>query len=300
MEDISASLSSSMALREKEISQNSELRDAIRHLSHSATASGGTEASVGTKGGHEEDNRSTVYPPFLNGKQAQKQGSLAYGHVSSFDGSLTPHVEESHSRQFTSPLARKDAELSSLPRARKSTSKVTQKSPVSAQDSNSAAELKTTKNEDDDFMAIAPAEVEESWSAGLSKRSDRADFTGSEELLSSNVPGQAYSKPDEDILPESAQENVDYKHSNDAKNETGAPSEEIQAVADSNGLGSNNLDVGHEEVAEFQESVAKSARQLFQDDLMNEANLVLGKSPTSRARPMSMPQMDVPLSDGEV
>lgn len=272
VEDLSASMSSSLAQRRREISQNSELRDAIRQLSHTVTASTGTDPSIAPKHTQTAVTSSTAYRAFMDGKQAQKHGNLAYSHVNSFNGSLMPHVEESHSRQVLTPLPVNEA-TDSYPSGKKSSNKADNKLSASihvSQHSGGGA----NENEDE-FMAIAPAEVEESWGAKLDQKQE------------------ASQPPAPDMLEE--------KPSNGNDGNAPESSMEVEGVADSTASAPQDVEGRNAETFDFRDATTSAARQLFQDDLMNEAKLVLGSASASkdRSRPLSMPQMDIPLSDGE-
>lgn len=284
VENLSDSITSSLAVRERELSQNSELRNAIRQLSHSVTASGGTDTSQAVKDGPSENASDAGYLHYMNGNHAQKHGSLAYSHVDNFN-SIAPGAEESQPRFSETPLANLNGETQGSATGRSSTNVRTEK--AGKHPASDDVQKPGAKGEHDDFMAIAPAEVEDSWRTGLTKQEDADAGTEQDKSVWESAKGYAQEKED--------------------------PSDEVEAIVGNSGLGeevSDEVEALQEDLMDYPEtSTTRTARQLFQTELMKEAKHVLGgiasTSETSndaskgRARPLSMPQMDVPLSDDD-
>lgn len=262
VDNLSESITSSLVVREKELSQNSEIRDAIRQLSHSVTASGGTDTSRVLRDGASESASDGGYLHYLNGNQAKKQGSLAYSHVDSFTGNAGT-VEESGAEFAKTPLAKLEKELLGSGNARSSTNVRGAKGGENA--GGEELEKSRTKSDEDDFMAIAPAEVEDSWRTGVAK--DEEDVGGKQVEAVGNGWGGG-----EEIV------------------------DEVERV--------------EEDGLEFAEtSMTRRARRLFESEVMNEAKDVLGGMKSrdgtlmderkDNGRPVSMPEMEVALSDDE-
>lgn len=285
VENLSDSITSSLAIRERELSQNSELRNAIRQLSHSVTASGGTDTSRALKESPSVNASDAGYLHYLNGGQAKKHGSLAYSHVDNFNSSSMPSAEDSHTRFAQTPLTKLDSEGFSSANGKSSTNVRPEKA---GKDSSQAQEDKiAAKGDDDDFMAIAPQEVEDSWRTGLTKQGDSDAGTERGKSIWESANGDVQEKEE--------------------------PAEEVEEIVGNSGLGEqpgDEVQVLHEDLMDFPETVTtRTARQLFQTDLMNEAKHVLGGvtsmneitevAAKGRPRPLSMPQMDVPLSDDD-
>lgn len=285
VENLSDSITSSLAMRERELSQNSELRNAIRQLSHSVTASGGTDTSRALKDGPSENASHAGYLHYRNGGQAQKHGSLAYSHVDNFNNSRMSSTKDSGTRFAETPLANVDGEEFCSANGKASTNVRSEKT---GNDNVQTEEDKVEANgDDDDFMDIAPQEVEDSWRTGLTKQGD----------------SDASAEKGKSVW-ESANGDVEEKEE---------PAEEVEEVLGNSGLGGqpgDEVQVLHEDLMAFPDTATtRTARQLFQTDLMNEAKHVLGGvtsmsettevAPKGRPRPLSMPQMDVPLSDDD-
>lgn len=118
--------------------------------------------------------------------------------------------------------------------------------------------------EDDEFMAIAPAEVQESWTgAGSVKETARKweTFVGSNDAEGGDVEGDE----------------------NKMVNEVVAADEGETKTTAADGL------------------QAALARQLFETDVMRETQRLFARTDKDgeKVRPLSMPQMDTPLSDHE-
>lgn len=134
VEQLSRSISSSLAIRERELSTTAELRDAIRQLSHSVSMS----ASIGTDAVAFADDSGQP----MSAASTRKAGNLAY------------------------------TATRRLPAAGK---------PPSYDDSRrDAAAYEDVPNgnvEEDDFMSMAPAQVEDSWRADVRRTSMTRDST---------------------------------------------------------------------------------------------------------------------------
>lgn len=157
VEQLTHSVTSSLAVRERTLSENSELQNAIRQISHSVTASGGTGSrSRGrvANGGEDGDKRFD----YLTGSGARKNGSLAYTHVDKFNFRVSGDKGQT-AEEGEEEAGEGDA-----------------KGDVEGDVEGDA--------DQDEFMAIAPAEVEESWGgeegkdegAGWGKRTARQLF----------------------------------------------------------------------------------------------------------------------------
>lgn len=327
VEELSRSLSTSLAMREREVSTTADLRDAIRQLSHSVSmsASGGTE--VAAAGAFAEDSG----PSALSDASARKAGSLAYA-------------------------ARVDARASRAGLL-------------------AAADAPQRRSQDglDDFMALAPAQVQESWRADVARHSitSRASMKGSSthggsddnaatlacSVTSERVPGRDASadefgarrgamttpaanldgkhanadvreKADADVpLSQDKDEIKDVSSITDTGDDDAAPlsdsvvDADADAVADADmhadrGAAATadaevaNLDMGHDAELDVDDgpgsatgSRIAAARQLFESDVMAEAKHLFGANGIGDAltksdhRPLSMPTMDPPLSE---
>ena len=126
-----------MALRQQELSEASDLRNAIRQLSHSVTASGGTDVSRQRKEISPMLTETNAHGSYFQGtNQAHKLGSLSYSHVNNFST-----VETNKAPTVGGPS-------------------------YMNQTKNEAEGLAAghgTINDTDDFMTLPPAEVQDSW-----------------------------------------------------------------------------------------------------------------------------------------
>lgn len=257
MERLTTSITSSMALREREVSQSSELRselrDAIRQLSYSVSASGGTETSRVMR----EEGVETVgeggYLQFLNGA-AQKRGSLAYSHGDQFNGGV---------RKGWGEGVEAVEDVSSM---------------------NVREERVKRGGDDDEFMAIKPAEVEVSWGLGILNTGEVGEEGGETEEGKKGAEGEIDGGVGEKV-------------------KAGEVMDEVEVVV-----------AGEEDATkevELNGGVTEAARQLFEMELLHEAKQAFGKASDmvggacyveekrARGRPSSMPTMDPPLSDDD-
>lgn len=131
VEQLTTSITSSMVVRERELSQGSELRselrNAIRQLSYSVSASGGTQRSRTAREDGVESKSDGGYLRYVNGA-GQKRGSLAYSHTDEFNGIGGV------------------GDVSSM---------------------NTGKEERKGEGDEDEFMGLKPAEVEVSWGLGM-------------------------------------------------------------------------------------------------------------------------------------
>lgn len=269
MQHLSKSISSSIALRERELSEASDLRDAIRQLSHSVTASGNTETSHLPRLSSERQSDSIFSK--RSARYAHKSGSLAYGHVNQTDTStLRKSVEIRTDDVFS-------ANTNCAADARSSGESPCSEGHVDSFVAGAVAHFKLSEQgkveAEDEFMAIKPAEVQESW------RKPNAE----PESLTQNgeFPRQQTQKP--------VRGDEDENQSNESDKAPWAMDEGDVIEASKN-------------VEEKSGMRFAIAQQLFQSDIMRVTQSAISKDLASngpRARPASMPQLDTPLSDPE-
>lgn len=268
MEHLSKSISSSMALRERELSHASELRDAIQQLSRSVTVSGNTETSRLARPSLDTQVDNTTNQHILN--QAQKNGSLAYTHMNQTDTSL---FRKSVDIQTDDVTGRVTHEISSAKELPVSDAHV---DAFSSADESKFIPGGKEVDVGDDFMTIKPAEVDDSWISETFKPREAGNDKQKSHLHPANLP-----RPHDSIENGVIGGTADTEHREFTE---AAASDTAGGIDQSSGL-----------------RVA-IARELFQSEVMREArNAVKPDSIPSapRARPVSMPQLDTPLSDPE-
>lgn len=155
----------------------------------------------------------------------------------------------------------------------------------------------STGQDDDDFMAIQPAEVEESWKKQLTSTGATSTSARSSSKCEENEA--TLIKPSQTVDDTELEENVHNKTitEDDLAEDSLATSSTTDVVTES--------DLGFNLVEPTREATSGAvARQLFRFEMMREATNVLSKDTEAagnagRLRPSSMPQMDTPLSDTE-
>lgn len=266
MEHLSKSISSSMALRERELSHASELRDAIQQLSRSVTVSGNTETSRLARPSLETQVDNTANQHILG--HAHKNGSLAYTHMNQTDTSLFRKSIDIQTDDVTGRLGHDISSSRELPASG---------SHVDAFSSADVTKFISGGKEvdaGDDFMTIKPAEVDDSWISETFK-SGEADH----EKQTNPVHVASLSHPHDSI------ENGVIRGTAG----TGRPTCD-EAIDTAGGIDqSSGLRVAIAREI-FQSEVIREARKAVQTDAIPSA---------PRARPVSMPQLDTPLSDPE-
>lgn len=261
VEQLSRSITTSLAMHERDASTASELRDAIRQLSHSISVSDGTELPVfrtARRGVMMEDHSGDI--GVANDKAvACKSGSLAY------DGT-----------SFGAAVA-----------------------------NGPQSDLKN--DADDDFMAIQPAQVEESWRAN---GRDAAETPGTSRV---SMKGGT-----DDVITEEVKEGTNgaidvgetLGNSRVVKCEEGDENENEDCGNENN----ENENIENANLAEVVVNTSSSdklqlgnsekmaaARRLFESDLMTETRHVFGDDAVDvkSNRPLSMPMIDPPLTDAD-
>lgn len=384
VEQLSKSLTSSVALREREVSQASELRDAIQQLSHSITASGGTgtDGMAGTAVGSRVGSMKfdgegtknisirrdgvvidgTEYMRRMYDSHGRKSGSLAYsrGERLEQDGNKVEDGDAGHgvTTQTDGPGDEGAGSEAQNGQTRDETGR-------------------PADDEDDEFMAMAPAQVDESWRTGVAELgqmsatrvsmkkashppvaaspASQRDAEGTGTIDHGRGDGEERHGTDGDVdkVQDAAAEDVVTSVATDERTSAGGMTSEVAsdmdhdwsnaeqasssaAVATSTttsgmemgtgtgtasdmvGLGTLTTDLMQTEMTDEvendemaangseMEDVRRVARQLFQTEALMEAQSVLAKTEvgessvmpvTRKARPLSMPQMDTPLSD---
>lgn len=304
VDQMSQSMSSTIALHEREISQTSELRDAIRQLSHSVTVSAGTETSreirnpMSTEGGASSAAKIGMY--------GHKLGSLAYSHVDHFDGTGSLKAEGSQGDVFSTPVSKTDVIGTMVEKEKSSENVYLGKSVARMVDT---FEKNGEENDDNDFMAIAPAQVDDSWVAANAMRSKTAAVgqTAEAEGIDENCAEVNRACNEDRKQDESG--SAAQAEAKSMVGTSGLVEDEIAEVVVTGDAGSTTAaeNIVDEVItsAVEEESSKAMARQMFQNAIMKEAQQVLSQSSNSgsssqhRARPLSMPPMDLPLSDSE-
>ncbi|KAI0566544.1 peroxin 14 [Gracilaria domingensis] len=268
VQHLSKSISSSIALRERELSQASELRDAIRQLSHSVTASGNTDTSRFIRTSPEQDMDTNVNQRIMN--HAQKDGSLAYTHINQTDISTMRKSVD---------IQNDDVKTSVQPGhlgVRSATGVPLAESHVDNYMSIGSGKLDSQSSHfdgADEFMTMKPAEVDENWNADIFNSKEAEKEVAQQQSFANGI----HDKIESGVLTRKTDTaRVQFSEEDDIGG--------ISGVDETTGL-----------------RVA-IARQLFQSDIMREAKKVGNTSQTPselRPRPVSMPQLDTPLSDPE-
>lgn len=272
--------------RAQDFSQSSELRNAIRPLSHSVSASGGTSTSRVPSDAVGERSSDAGYRRLLEGKHADKQGSLSYTYVDQYTGSVERFSQVEETSEAGTPGTRvvlegtgaRGVEVVDVPNVDKN---------MGGNDS------------EDEFMAIKPAEVEESWGAGLAKV-DGGGAVGA----ASGVQNAALASQSSVGVPQTSKAEVRPGRAEEERES----SVEVESVTRED----QRIDaVGSRDDDTFGGTVTQAARQLFQTELMNEAKYVFDRGAhgfggpsevernLDRGRPLSMPAMEPPLSDND-
>ncbi|CAN8070705.1 unnamed protein product [Agarophyton chilense] len=271
VEHLSKSISSSIALRERELSQASELRDAIRQLSHSVTASGNTETSRVIRSSPEREAGSNLSQRILN--HAHKSGSLAYTHGKQTDTSI---LRKSVDIQTADVNADVDPVFHGS-----SSAKDTPVSENHVHDYMSTGKRKLGSESvlydgGDEFMTIKPAEIDENWQSKVFRSNQVEKEAPEQQVVISGIQ-----KPHDSI------ENGIITRKADTTEVHFCEEDEVGGI---------------HEIDESKGLRAAIARQMFQSDVLRESKNVVNASQTSsehRVRPVSMPQLDIPLSDAE-
>lgn len=267
VEQLTRSITSSMALHEREVSTASELRDAIRQLSHSISVSDGTDRDPAfakreslRRGLGFTMEHNSGQPPTSH-MSTGKSGSLAYGGLDSA-ADVADKVVATEGEEQTQETV----------------------------DANAEQE----EEEVDEFMSIQPAQVEDSWRANMPTQlnetpansrvsmkgqTDEAVIDVGKTMASADVPEQADKSAREmgDDVDDENVENLEERANG------------VEATAIVNDTASAN---GGEKIA--------AARRLFESDMLTEVKLAFEGDDTAEVksgRPLSMPLIDPPLND---
>lgn len=325
--ELSRALSAEREMVREAVSQTSELRDAIRQLTHSISASGGTAPGaaslVGTSGrvdgvvaGGGGDVAHTAAssaggarnaPPFARGfargasfaedsgadapVHGTKSGSLAYGlserrlYAGSrgvYGESVTGVVHDNsgagiaetqtHTQTAVTGSSERDGRASGRNEARGHDGGV--------------------DDDNDAFMALKPAEVEEGWARvlGESKVSDSGgrESVGGNSGDASRSPNGVTQATNEDWSAREDSAGVEASATN-------PDDDDLVALVDRDGVDDDDPAKG---------SRVAAARQVFEADVAMQADEALrdarsAQNAAKRGRPLSLPALDAPLSDVE-
>ncbi len=274
VERLSLTMSSTGHLRDLPASDTAELRDAIRHLSQTVSASAGTPASRSVMDRLQELRGEVDYLKLLSVGKQGKEGNLAYnGRVEE----STAHGSPSSQRNlFATPMV--TAPNTNRKVVRESSSTIGREITSGEVKAGEVVTVTTSRNmipngkprndgalddDDDDFMSVRPAEVEKDWgSAGVSGTT----------VASDRVSGNSRSPIESSV----------------------------------GGNGASSTQTNRSSVSRPEESDAlATARRLFQKSMFDEAENSTGTFDDAstemengyRPRRASAPELDIPLSD---
>lgn len=275
---ISVSLSSRVQ-KDSQAENISDLRNAIHQLSRSVSASGGSEIVSHDVMDRLRDLRGEVdHLKLLSTGDRRKAGSLAYVGVNSFDSSAAHESRTSPHDVFQTPMTslrereNQDADVVRTSDNKQSTDVVQQSSTASP----------VADGGHDDFMDIAPAEVDRSW--GVQSRLASTQDSSSTHTGPLDQNGDSAGPPADGVVSQISSEAVD----------TLAPAD--QGVGPTSGTPASVTEMGmqEDEIASF-----STARKLFEKKSNGEIPSA-DKLEMQKARPLSMPPLETPLSDTEV
>lgn len=246
--------------------------DVIREVSHTITDSTRTEPSKRVIPSSTQMEDTSCAPQ----TRSHKLGNLSYSRNSAL--STNPPQTDAHTQPMLPDSKDKEAKSSNRSAIESHVNQFMPRTTVQ----NGDKRVENGANDDDDFMAISPAVVEDSWRTGVANtpESKQAFFSPREHL----------SENDENIPFDNAEniEKVDVRQVDD-----------VIVVGD-------DLDQVLLNVATSTQSAEASAvaRKLFSADVREQvarlnAGLPLKEVAAAQARPSSCPSMDTPLSDTE-